>query len=280
LRLCSSGSVSGSVYYTGSDDEDDEATNIYLHDDAVVITGVSNVTNREYKTILYDMDFGTLDVCSFDVMFSFFIPGGTDWQSEGNTPYLSISASNILDGDTVPRSVNIVAQFGSNVCEANTQNYDYAHANDITPITLTANFSAGNSTWVQNVNYSVVSDALTENNEYFTWHLESPVGGYIDNNASCSRTIIYSNWAGISEIEKNNMRVNVFPNPSKDIITIKPLNNEKISSVEIIDNLGSVIYSEKYINPKINIENLNSGFYILRIELIDGTPVNKRIVKN
>lgn len=74
-----------------------------------------------------------------------------------------------------------------------------------------------------------------------------------------------SSFVSIGENAISNLVVNIFPNPSIDYISIDSDNN--IESLEIIDILGQIYYSE-YINANritINISNLPFGNYIIRM---------------
>jgi hypothetical protein len=48
----------------------------------------------------------------------------------------------------------------------------------------------------------------------------------------------------------------------KDWLQIK--SNAKIENIEIYDQIGRLVSTQKY-NPKINVENLESGIYYLKI---------------
>jgi uncharacterized protein (DUF1501 family) len=82
---------------------------------------------------------------------------------------------------------------------------------------------------------------------------------------------------------KNTYEVIVYPNPTSEVITINSPNNNDIYSVSIYAIDGKFI--EKYKNPlsssqlSINIENLSTGFYNLKIETANGNFSKKVIVR-
>jgi subtilisin family serine protease len=59
-----------------------------------------------------------------------------------------------------------------------------------------------------------------------------------------------------------NINFEIAPNPVKDWLQIK--SNAKIENIEIYDQIGRLVSTQKY-NPKINVENLESGIYYLKI---------------
>jgi hypothetical protein len=82
---------------------------------------------------------------------------------------------------------------------------------------------------------------------------------------------------------KNAYEVVVYPNPTSELITINSPNNNDIYSVSIYSIDGKFI--GKYKNPlsgsqlSINVENLSTGFYNLKIETANGNFSKKVIVR-
>jgi hypothetical protein len=79
---------------------------------------------------------------------------------------------------------------------------------------------------------------------------------------------------------ENNSEVKIYPNPSKDILNVDfgTFETQKIK-LNIIDNLGQVVYSLNNANPKeeIDLSFLASGVYYLRIESDDNQKIKKVI---
>jgi len=69
--------------------------------------------------------------------------------------------------------------------------------------------------------------------------------------------------------------VSVFPNPASDYINIS-VNNAVIQNIELFDITGKLVNT--YQSKTINIRHLNSGIYLLKIEL-ENTTVTKRLIK-
>ena len=76
--------------------------------------------------------------------------------------------------------------------------------------------------------------------------------------------------------------VKLYPNPATERITIElPGNNASAKSASIINIAGQLVYHEIFMENKqiINIEELNSGIYMIRIN--DGnTTFTKRLIKH
>ena len=219
------------------------------------------------------------NVCSADVLYRFFIGGGTDWCNEGTMRDMAIEVTGVDAQDNNPHSVDVIAQFGSNVCETNTGGYDYASAADISTTTLTASYAPSSGQWVTHVQYNVLQDNIAENIEYMTWTLSNPTNGAIDASSNCTKVAIYANIASIAEFEKENILIKAYPNPTTNILVVKSAVQEKISNVQIIDNIGAVVYSEKYDDPELNVQNLSSGIYILKVQMQNGRVIVKQFVK-
>ena len=56
----------------------------------------------------------------------------------------------------------------------------------------------------------------------------------------------------------------VFPNPTKDFLTIQNTSNNEIDRVIVTDVFGKIILQQKEIKTKVNVQNLAKGMYILQ----------------
>lgn len=69
-----------------------------------------------------------------------------------------------------------------------------------------------------------------------------------------------------------------FPNPSKDIVTIETNKNNPITSLQIVDIQGRIMYSESTINTSsktINLSNYSNGLYFITIN----NQLTKKLIK-
>ncbi len=84
---------------------------------------------------------------------------------------------------------------------------------------------------------------------------------------------------GVYQYKDNNQTLEkkliVFPNPAEDYLFIKSNMNLDDINYEIFDLQGRVVESNRLTNKKINLNNLNSGVYILRFSYGNGSEAIK-----
>jgi hypothetical protein len=67
------------------------------------------------------------------------------------------------------------------------------------------------------------------------------------------------------EDQNSNLQVNLFPNPSSDFVSLSGLKNE--TNYEVYNSIGSrVLKGTIMVNDKIDVQNLTSGIYLLKLE--------------
>lgn len=91
--------------------------------------------------------------------------------------------------------------------------------------------------------------------------------------------IVFNNSATLSVDDLTLSNFTVFPNPAKNNITI--VGNVDLTSVSVFDITGKKVIENKgsSINT-VNVSNLNSGIYLLKLENINGNITTKKFVKN
>jgi hypothetical protein len=72
--------------------------------------------------------------------------------------------------------------------------------------------------------------------------------------------------------------VNVYPNPTDGMTTIDFLNSV-ISSVEIYDSLGKMVFEQKSESSLLNLSHLKSGIYFCKIISVDNEVAYQKIIK-
>ena len=84
---------------------------------------------------------------------------------------------------------------------------------------------------------------------------------------------------GIEDIMVNNVKVEIYPNPASNNLNIEC--EERISSLELYDALGRMLISKENVldNTSIDVSNLNSGIYILKIRTEKGSGEYKIIIE-
>ncbi|GAA4900598.1 hypothetical protein GCM10023311_27800 [Flaviramulus aquimarinus] len=90
-----------------------------------------------------------------------------------------------------------------------------------------------------------------------------------------------SNWASTLSIDNFSLNnLSIYPNPSANYIHLKLPKAISKATVNVYDMLGKEVYSTTTIlnDEKINIANLNSGIYLLKVSAL-GKAKTKRIIK-
>jgi alpha-tubulin suppressor-like RCC1 family protein len=70
----------------------------------------------------------------------------------------------------------------------------------------------------------------------------------------------------------------IYPNPVKDLIKIKKIDNLIIDKFIVIDIYGKVVIDEKNLDDKLNIQQLTKGIYLLQINCQNG-KFNYKFIK-
>ena len=134
--------------------------------------------------------------------------------------------------------------------------------------------SAGQTVWT--TNGLVVSDAIGEQNS--PKNCTDNKGGTIicwqDKRNNVDFDIyahhLYSTGVFPASVSNtiNEKSISIYPNPSHEKITIKNIDLETLKSIEIISMLGETIISKEinHSETTINIQNLSSGIYIIKLK--------------
>jgi hypothetical protein len=110
-----------------------------------------------------------------------------------------------------------------------------------------------------------------------TTYYISGIGHCFTQQVCDSVQIIVNTCTGIRDLNTNNFQI--YPNPVSESLTIKSNMNEK-SHLSIYNSLGSLCQETvlKENETVINISNLKSGVYFIKIETTKGT-INKKFIK-
>lgn|SRR5690606_34528265 len=73
--------------------------------------------------------------------------------------------------------------------------------------------------------------------------------------------------------------IKIYPNPTNNYITIDGITSDEVKTISVFDVNGKRVYAILE-NNQIDISELSSGVYILKIETKEGTVLNDKIVKN
>jgi hypothetical protein len=87
---------------------------------------------------------------------------------------------------------------------------------------------------------------------------------------------------GIKELEKTNIRLNIFPNPTSDICHLNfSLQNNELIKINIYNTLGELVYIETKnvaagnVDYVLNLNELHSGNYSVQVSFRNNTITKK-----
>ncbi|WP_106917783.1 T9SS type A sorting domain-containing protein [Chryseobacterium aurantiacum] len=82
---------------------------------------------------------------------------------------------------------------------------------------------------------------------------------------------------GVNEVVTNQEKINVFPNPTADYITITVSSKKKPKDVSIYDMSGKLVSQKEINNSRIDLSFLPKGVYMLTFNDLELKPV--KIIK-
>ncbi len=77
----------------------------------------------------------------------------------------------------------------------------------------------------------------------------------------------------------NEKAMNIYPNPTKDILNIKNNTNYQIEKINIIDIIGKTVYEHNQFFSEINIEKLQKGLYFIEF-FSENKTLRYKFIKN
>ena len=99
---------------------------------------------------------------------------------------------------------------------------------------------------------------------------------YQEGDVDCDE--IYSQWHfGVDEIATDN-GLDVYPNPTKDILNISFADDTECQSISIYSIYGRLLKSQNDNFETINIANLTPGLYLIKVRMSDGKEFSEKIV--
>ncbi|WJS93068.1 YCF48-related protein [Flavobacterium johnsoniae] len=129
------------------------------------------------------------------------------------------------------------------------------------------------------LNVSATIQNVTANQKYY-YRLKANMGG----------TFLYSNTLSFinSNLDVNDFNyeknILLFPNPTKDVVNIKLIDNKKIAALKVIDQSGNVLSYEKDVRPEetkiIDFSDKSTGVYYIQFILDDNSKINKKVIRN
>ena len=189
--------------------------------------------------------------------------GIMDVFSQTYTPYTTLSSGTVMGSN-----LKVYNGGSSAVYHNKVMLIDQLHpASDPQVCTGSFNWTASGNT-SNDENLIIVHDA-TIANEYY----QSLCKNYVDVGGTACPSIV-----GIEAYDYGDQQIAVFPNPSKDVLTVKVKNAGEKLSVKVSDNLGNIVLESTVFSndeTSLNVENLSSGLYFVTIVRGDKTFTEK-----
>lgn len=91
--------------------------------------------------------------------------------------------------------------------------------------------------------------------------------------------VLDTNLLSTSEYKTNDNKFAIFPNPVNNILSIQNFENKLIDKITILDLTGKMVLEQENNSNSINVENLQSGMYLLQILSEEKSCVSK-FIKN
>jgi hypothetical protein len=199
---------------------------------------------------------------------------------------ISLLSSNAFTTNTSSQVVTVVS------CVAPTAAFNLATATTCTGAAVTStNNTTGSATlsytWSVNpsVGVSITPNAIATNPSFtfgnagtytITLNASNPVG-----NASTTKTLTVSTCVGLTENTSLVNNVKLYPNPTKDLVTVSLPQTNSEYNVTITDVLGSIIYNQKTSknsnDVQINLSGKSNGIYFITIEG-NSEKITKKII--
>lgn len=143
-------------------------------------------------------------------------------------------------------------------------------------LNITNDFSSSKSNATTN-NFTENSLVFTPSGSFIVIYIKSPLAVNSSTEVFFDNIELYET-SSLSANEFITPNVSVYPNPTSDFVTIKS-NNLEISEIFVFDILGKeVMLNSKLTNSRLDVSNLNSGVYFMKINA-SGTNITKKIIK-
>jgi hypothetical protein len=106
-------------------------------------------------------------------------------------------------------------------------------------------------------------------------------GSPINSNKIGTLTVTFKSVLGTSDVENMNS-IKIFPNPTKDKITISNVANKNINNVQVYSVLGKLVdnqnIKENIESVHLNLDYLDSGIYLLKINTVEGRSKTQKLI--
>lgn len=139
-----------------------------------------------------------------------------------------------------------------------------------------SSFPAGTMCFLVDKYLNTITDVTLQ--EFYTFDITNDAASQGKNRFE----IVFGPMAvtSLDNTQKNNLQLNIYPNPTRELIWVSTNNNQIIEQLQLIDLTGKLMIEQRHVarNTALNVENLPAGVYILRANTAQGITT-KRIVK-
>lgn len=194
---------------------------------------------------------------------SFTTPTATVTEAAG-TVNISVSLKNAT---ALPTSVDVVVTGGNAIA-----------GSDFTYTTQTVTFAA-NSNAPQTVTLSITDDNLFEGNDTIVLSLQNATNNAVIDAAANTYTIVITDNDPNGVKELNAVAFNLYPNPARDVVRVKALQN--ITEVIITDLTGQEVVRSTADGKSATLDthHLKAGVYFVRVSTSEGSSVKKVVIQ-
>ncbi|MBO4614785.1 MAG: T9SS type A sorting domain-containing protein [Bacteroidales bacterium] len=250
--------------YTDYNEEIDEMFNGYYQQPWIVKTDHEGLDGLCY-TELPELDFDVFipdTVCNLDTLDCIVNISGP------SAPYtLEFSTGQVIDSIYYP-DVFVPKEIGIDTEIVGNDNMLYQYSEVITEATL-------KDTIKENIiakHYDIATPTYSGEQQ-----LAITLTDFYGNTKTITKNL-YVNHCNEVEVDENeNIVLSVYPNPATECINIA---GENITGIEICNLLGGVVYETQLCNGNnvISTDGMGAGSYFVRVRMVDGKVVTKKIL--
>jgi hypothetical protein len=252
-----------------------------------------NTSFEEPKVPLLGWITGVVPPTANDWLIGIFNPSAPQLVQDGNNVVYSVTpTASAADAWLLSRGVNLVAgtvttityyvanYVGGNPVSTNTTSYQLTVGTSQTSAAQTTVLAT--ETGISSTTYALKTYTFmpaATGTYYFGFHNNSPA------NPTGTHAILVDNFTVSSQLAVPTFETatfDVYPNPVINSISISNPNNETITGVAIFDINGRMIKQERFNSKtdlKINVSEMASGIYTMKIDSEKGQVV-KKMIKN
>jgi len=254
---------------------------------SITIDGQGNVLTTGYYKGTSDFNYGTgLDIRTVEGNLDIFVTkigicnGTTETYSDKtcDSTYISPSGKYIWTSNGIYNDTIVNATFWG--CDSvNTITLTFANVDTSLSITASSLISNSDSATYQWFDCTTLQPIIGETNQTFSPNTNGSYGVIlIEDGTNCTDTSACYNFVNIGLDGHNSFYgTNIFPNPTSSELTINF--KEKIEKIKIINITGNIVTTIFPLRNSINVSDLNSGIYFIKIIGEKNTTIQKFIKK-